>query len=126
MRRVRGVPDFAVEVLSPATAERDHLDKKVADEGAGVRGAGAMRIDRSIKLNAIKWTCAIQIDQVAQSDAHLAQSDASLTFIHGLEVLIFGDPCAEPAAVGSWHANCYRVLQRASRPASRSSRSRTE
>lgn len=36
-RGVRGAPDFVVEVLSPATAARDHLEKKRVYERAGVR-----------------------------------------------------------------------------------------
>lgn len=36
-RGVRGAPDFIVEVLSPATAARDHLSKRRAYERAGVR-----------------------------------------------------------------------------------------
>lgn len=36
-RGVRGAPDFVVEVLSPRTAARDHLEKKRAYERAGVR-----------------------------------------------------------------------------------------
>lgn len=36
-RGVRGAPDFVVEVLSPATAARDHVEKKRAYERAGVR-----------------------------------------------------------------------------------------
>ena len=36
-RGVRGAPDFVIEVLSPATAARDHLMKRRAYERAGVR-----------------------------------------------------------------------------------------
>jgi Uma2 family endonuclease len=36
-RGVRGAPDFVVEVLSPATAARDQIDKKKIYERAGVR-----------------------------------------------------------------------------------------
>lgn len=36
-RGVRGAPDFVGEVLSPATATRDHLEKKRVYERAGVR-----------------------------------------------------------------------------------------
>lgn len=36
-RGVRGAPDFVIEVLSPKTAARDHLEKKRVYEHAGVR-----------------------------------------------------------------------------------------
>ena len=36
-RAIRGAPDWIVEVLSPSTAYRDHLEKRSAYEQAGVR-----------------------------------------------------------------------------------------
>lgn len=55
VNNIRGAPEWIIEVLSPATARRDHLTKRAQHEHAGVREYWLVHpTDRVITLYTLK------------------------------------------------------------------------